>query len=373
MRVLYVLDEFTGRTAGTEGQFLQLLTGVRSRQTDVEVMVLRSSPALQELGDVPTTVLELRSLASLDAAAALWRLVTGARAARADVAHLFFNDASIACPIPLKLAGIPVIVSRRDLGFWYTPGALRLLRMNRVAVSTVVANSLAVKREVVRQERYPESRVTVIHNGWQQREVPEEPARVRAGLGIPASAKLLLIVANLRPLKRVDDAIRIAALALRGDPDVWLAIVGADRSGATGSEQERLVSLARELGVAERVVFAGSRADPWPVISACDVGLLCSETEGLSNTLIEYSAAGKPVVCSSVGGNGEVVADSQSGFLFATGNVEQAADRVGQLLRDPDLSRRMGVFGRELVASRFGMEQMVESHLRLYAAVAQSD
>ncbi len=372
MRVLYVLDEFAGRTAGTEGQFLQLVSGVRARNADVLVMALRSSPALQELSDIPTRVLGLHSLASLGAVGALWRLVRAARAAGADIAHLFFNDTSIACPIPLRLAGIPVIVSRRDLGFWYTPGMLRLLRMNRSAVSTVVANSLAVKREVVRQERYPESRVTVIHNGWRQREVCEELAQVRGALGIPAAAKMLLIVANLRPLKRVDDAIRITALALRADPDVWLAVVGADRSGATGSERERLASLARELGVADRVVFAGSRADPWPVISACDVGLLCSESEGLSNTLIEYSAAGKPVVCSSVGGNAEVVADSQSGYLYALGNVEQAAGKVGQLLRDPELSRRMGVLGRQLVASRFGIEQMVESHLRLYAAVARS-
>lgn len=371
MRVLYVLDEFGGRTAGTEGQFLQLVAGVRARKADVMVMLLRSSPALlQELGDIPTTVLGLGSLASLGAVGALWRLVKGARAAGAGVAHVFFNDASIACPIPLRMAGIPVIVSRRDLGFWYTPSALRLLRVNRHAVSTVVANSLAVKREVVRRERYPENKVTVIHNGWRLREVHEEPAQVRGALGIPAAAKMLLIVANLRPLKRVDDAIRITALALQDDPDVWLAVVGEDRPGTTGSERERLASLARELGVAERVVFAGSYADPWPVISACDVGLLCSESEGLSNTLIEYSAAGKPVVCTLVGGNEEVIADAQSGFLYSPGNVEQAAGKVDQLLRDPELRQRMGAAGRQVVASRFAIEQMVESHLRLYAALA---
>jgi glycosyltransferase involved in cell wall biosynthesis len=372
MRVLYVLDEFAGRTAGTEGQFLELMAGVRARNTDVQVMLLRSSPAVKELDDIPTSILGLKSLASLGAVGALWRLARGARAAGADLAHVFFNDASIACPIPLRMAGIPVIVSRRDLGFWYTPNALRLLRMNRLAVSNVVANSVAVKREVVRQERYQESKVTVIHNGWRLRDVSEDRALARRALRIPAAAKLLLLVANLRPLKRVEDAIRITAVALRGDPDVWLAVVGADRPGATGSERERLASLARELGIADRVVFAGASADPWPIISACDIGLLCSETEGLSNTLIEYSAAGKPVVCTRVGGNEEVVADAQSGYLYSVGNVEQAAANVAALLRDPDLRRRMGVVGRQLVASRFGIEQMVESHLRLYATVARA-
>lgn len=371
MRVLYVLDEFAGRTAGTEGQFLELVAGVRARRVDVLVMVLRASPALKDLDGIPTRVLGLDSLASLGAVGALWRLARGARAAGADVAHVFFNDASVACPVPLRMAGIPVIVARRDLGFWYTPAVLRLLRMNRSAVSTVVANSHAVKREVVRQERYPEGKVTVIHNGWRSREIAVDSAPVRGALGIPAAAKMLLIVANLRPLKRVDDAIRITALALRADPDVWLAVVGEDRRGVTGSERERLASLARELGVAQRVVFAGSQADPWSIISACDVGLLCSESEGLSNTLIEYSAAGKPVVCSRVGGNEEVIDDSQSGFLYTVGNVEQAAGKVGQLLRDPQLRLRMGVVGRHLVANRFGIDQMVESHMRLYVSMAR--
>lgn len=368
MRILYVLDDFGMRTAGTEGQFLELVAGVQARKAEVQVVLLRASPVLTEL---PVKVLGLRSLGSLNALRAIWRLVSWARAARADVAHLFFNDASIACPLPLRMAGIPVIVSRRDLGFWYTPRALRVLRMNRYAVAGVVANSQAVKREVVRQERYPEDKVLVIPNGWRTRELREDQAQVRSALGVPAGARMLLCVANLRPLKRVDDAIRIAGRALRHDPDVWLTVVGADRSGATGSERARLGVLARELGIEGRVVFAGEIADPWPIVSACDIGLLCSESEGLSNTLIEYSAAGKPVVCTRTGGNDEVVADSQSGFLFPPGDIEAAAARVVQLLRDPQLAGEMGAVGRRLVESRFKVDQMVESHLRLYAAVAR--
>lgn len=366
MRILYVLDGFGMRTAGTEGQFLELVAGVQARHAEVQVVLLRASSVLTEL---PVKVLGLRSLGSLNALRAIWRLVSWARATRADVAHLFFNDASIVCPFPLRMAGIPVIVSRRDLGFWYTPGVLRVLRINRHAVAGVVANSQAVKREVVSQERYPQDKVAVIPNGWRTREPNEDSAGVRRTLGVPAGAKMLLCVANLRPLKRVDDAIRIAALALRDDPDVWLTVVGADRPGVRGSERERLGALARELGVDGRVVFAGEIADPWPIVSACDIGLLCSETEGLSNTLIEYSAAGKPVVCTRTGGNEEVVADSQSGFLFPPGDIEAAAGRVLQLLGDPRLAGKMGVIGRRLVESRFGLEQMVESHLRLYASL----
>jgi glycosyltransferase involved in cell wall biosynthesis len=143
-------------------------------------------------------------------------------------------------------------------------------------------------------------------------------------------------------------------------------VVGADRPGNSGSEQQRLQGLAAELGVADRVVFAGAREDPWPIVQASDICLLCSETEGLSNALIEYSAAGKPVLCTAAGGNSEVVLDGVSGFVFQTGDVRYAAGKVTQLLSDPALAASMGARGRQRVNEQFAVDGMVERHLELY-------
>ena len=371
MRVLYVLDEFSERTAGTEGQFLELMAGVRARHAQVSIAVLRGGSALEKaLPDVPFRVLGLTSLRSPSAIAALWRLVRWARAQRSQIAHLYFNDVSIACPLPLRLAGLPVVVSRRDLGFWYTAGNLRLLRLNRWAVDAVITNAEAVKEQVIAREHYPERKVITVHNAWRDRAASSDPPTVRTALGIPDGARVLLVLGNLRPLKRVDDAIRILALVAAHFDDAWLCVVGADRVSNGGSEQRRLQALAVELGIAHRVVFAGSRADPWPIVQACDIGLLCSESEGLSNALIEYSAAGKPTVCTGAGGNGEVVVDGMSGFIFPTGDVPCAAERVLQLLRDPALAAAMGAYGRRCITERFSVERMIDRHLSLYHALA---
>lgn len=367
MRILYVLDEFSERTAGTEGQFLELIAGMRARNAQVCVAVLRGGSKLEQtLADVPFLALGLTSLRSLSALRALRKLTGWARAQRSQLAHLYFNDTSIACPIPLRLAGLPVVVSRRDLGIWYTSANLRLLRVNRWAISAVVANADAVKKQVIAQEHYPERKVITIYNAWRDRAACSDPASLKGELGIPASAKVLLSLGNLRPLKRVDDSIRVLALVRAARDDVWLCIVGADRVGSSGSERSRLQALAVELGVANYVVFAGSREDPWPLVQACDIGLFCSESEGLSNALIEYCAAGKPVVCSAAGGNAEVVVDGMSGFIFPTGDVRTAAERVERLLRDAVLAAEMGGCGRRRVIECFSVEHMIDRHMVLY-------
>lgn len=370
MRVLYVLDEFAERTAGTEGQFLELVLGLKARKVDFSIALLREAPALERLlPDVPKVVLGLKSLRSPSTLGALWKLMRWARKQGSQLAHIYFNDASIACPAPLRLVGLPVIVSRRDLGLWYTPGNLPLLRLNRHAVTTVVANADAVKRHTMEHEHYPESKVVTIYNGWRGRAADADRLAVRRELGIPADARVLLTVGNLRPLKRMDDAIRILAQAKAGFDNVWLCVVGADRAGSKGSEKQRLQGLAAELGVAERVIFTGAREDPWPIMQACDIPMLCSETEGLSNALIEYSAAGKPVICTAAGGNAEVVLDGVSGFVFQTGDVRYAAEKVTRLLGDPALAASMGEQGRQRVSQQFAVDGMVEQHLVLYRSL----
>jgi hypothetical protein len=81
--------------------------------------------------------------------------------------HCFFNDSSLIAPFFLKLAGLRVLVSRRDMGIWYTPGVLRILRFVSRFVDRYVANSRMVGRHVQNQERVSAERITVIYNGYE--------------------------------------------------------------------------------------------------------------------------------------------------------------------------------------------------------------
>ena len=300
--ILFVLDSFPAPKAGTETQVWLLAQGLDRAVYKVGFLLLGESEFLaREMPEAARYVVGTRRMRSLAFWAGAWRAMRAARRDGFRIAHTWFNDSAIALPLPLKAAGFQVIGSRRDLGFWYTPANLRLLRLNTRFVDRVVCNSEAVREVVMREEGFAREHTDVIYNGVARGPSGIDRAAVRHRLGLPQDAVVGCVVANLRPLKRVQDAIAGLAQVAQGLPVVHLAIVGEDRAGEAGSHRVELERIAHELGVAHRIHFLGPLADPMPVIEASDFGVLCSETEGFSNSLLEYLAAGLPAVATNVG------------------------------------------------------------------------
>jgi glycosyltransferase involved in cell wall biosynthesis len=371
IRVLYLLDGFPDPHAGTENQFWLLFRKLDRSRFEPAITLLKSSEFLQaRVTDAP---LETLGVVRLRSPRSLWRVFAAALRARTrgfDVVHLFFNDVSLVFPPLFRLFGIPVIVSRRDLGFWYTPGNLRLLRINARLAAAVVANCEAVRDAVIGAEHYDPRKVRVIYNGIGRN--PSAARRdVRTELSVSADARLIIIVANLRPLKRIDDAVRALAVIGYGLESAHLVVAGEDRVDAAGrSVRAQLETLAAQLHVHDRLHFLGKIAEPLPVIRAADVCVLCSETEGLSNTVIEYMLAGKAAVCTRVGGNSELVIEGRTGHLVPVGDVQALAGAVSGLLRDPARARVYGEAARHRALELFRPEAMVGHHEALYTELA---
>ncbi len=102
-----------------------------------------------------------------------------------------------------------------------------------------------------------------------------------------------------------------------------------------------------------------------------DVAVLSSRSEGLSNTLIEYAAAGLPIVATDVGGNGEVVAHGENGYLVPPGRPDQLADAIVQLLRDPALRATFGRAGQAKVAREFDEETVTGAYVDYYQSLVR--
>lgn len=370
LKLLFILDAFPDPHAGTEGQFWLLFNRLDRAALEPAILLLRPSPFLSaNVQDVPLKVLNVTSVKS---PSALWRIAGAVRWAKREgfeVAHIFFNDSAVVFPIPLRLAGLRVIVSRRDLGFWYSSATMPLLRLNARFVDAAVANCNAVKRVVHDKEGIPAQRIHVIYNGIIRSEIGSS-AGIRERFGLPPYARLIVIVANLRPLKRNADAIR-ALGALPGElSDINVVFVGEDRDGDGGNSHRReLEDLARSLGVERRIHFTGKVPDPMPIVAEATLCMLCSETEGLSNAVIEYMLAGKPVVCTDVGGNAELVAHGENGFVVPVGDVPAMVASLTQLLGS---EQRRVAFGRESAARAarlFSTDAMCREHHRLYESL----
>lgn len=186
---------------------------------------------------------------------------------------------------------------------------------------------------------------------------PRDEARNALGLG---AAPLLVSVGRLNREKGMHHAIH----ALTSLGDVKLALVGA------GEERPGLERLAHEIGVADRVLFAGKqpREAVAAYLAAADVFLFPTErAEAAPMVLPEAMACGIPVVASRIGGIPEVVGpDEATALLVPPGDVEALVGAVRRLLGDPDLAARLGKAARSRIEEEYTLERMVERTLHVY-------
>jgi len=194
-------------------------------------------------------------------------------------------------------------------------------------------------------------RVRTIYNGVPDIAVEPLP-RVTTGPVIGA-------VGRLSPEKGFDVAIR----ALRDVPGATLVIVGG------GGEQVRLVELANELGVADRLELMGWSDEPRRYLSGFDVFVLPSRQEGFPLAVVEAMLAGVPVVAADVGSVGEAVIDGETGLLAPAGDAQAFAERLRQLLSDRELARRLGSSGRDRARELFTAKAMALAFESLYREI----
>jgi len=187
--------------------------------------------------------------------------------------------------------------------------------------------------------------------------------KIRTESGISPEAPVLGIVARLTPAKDHAMLLRAFVRVRERIPGARLLIVG---DGELGDE---LKADAAGLGLAESVIFTGARRDIPSLLSAMDVFVLSSYTEGLAMTLLEAMAARLPVVATSVGGNAEAVADGETGIIVPPRDPEIFADTVIGLLGDPDRMQKMGQAGLARAERLFSTQAMVGAYVGLYERI----
>lgn len=363
MRIYLMIDYYSGPIAGTEKQVFILARELSKAGHEVCLFVLRRTQyTLQAISDFPCPIecLDVHSILSLRTARIFAAFRKRILRERPHVVHAFFNDSAILAPLACATGSTKVFTSRRDMGFWYTRSILLALSLANRRVAGVICNSRAVASEVKRREKIASQKILIVPN-----------ARTTATLGDDASLPpterpdggiRLCLVANFRPLKRIQDLIHACALAKRKIPKLVAFIVGAPLDAAYTSS---LLSLSGELSLEGTVIFRPHTDAPAQLMKQCDIGILTSESEGLSNTLMEYMACGLPIVCSAAGGNAELVEDGVNGFLYPVGDIEMLAEKIVRLSASSQLRRKLGQEGARRV-QEYSPELIAAQYLGAY-------
>jgi glycosyltransferase involved in cell wall biosynthesis len=361
LSILQVLEKGSF-TTGSVVQMYELARGLAARGHRVAVV---SRPG-GEVGErcradgIPFFPLPLRHEFDLASARRLARLFDERGA---DVVHVHKGIAhSAALFATLFARKRPVLVVNRGVSFPLDAASSLKYRFRLDAVVTVCED---IRRVVIASGGVPPGKVQVVYAGVDlSRFDPSraDGASVRREWGVEADEKLLVQV-GAREWKGWRDLVSAAAILSGEFPRLRTAVVACKDE----TERDRVLAFARERGVGGRVLAVGFRGDMPDVLAAADVVAdLSSEGLGITGTIREAMALGRPVVASAAGGNPELVEDGVSGLLVPPRDTSGVAAAVRRILSDPSLAARLGAAARERVVRGFSTEIRLDRIEELY-------
>ena len=354
-----LMSDTLGFDAGTERQVAETARRLDPAKFDVHVCCLEPSPQLDSLKSVCSTAIF---------PTAKFNSVQGIRQGLQmrqyfdrhgiQIVHAYMNKSAMFAVFSSVFSDRIVVTSRLNTGYWYTLGGKVKFNFLNLATSRVMANSEEAKRIAVSAELLlrPEM-VDVVYQGVDMKTFCPglgNPS-VCDDLGIPRNARVVGIVANLRPVKDLPLFLRAAAIVAETFDDVVFLIVGK------GELYQELLTLSHDLGLHGRVFFTQGKGKVMDYLSRMSVGCLTSISEGFSNSILEYMAAGLPVVATAVGGNLEAIVDGATGCLVHKRTPEAFAAPLIALLRDPETARAMGKRGFQRCTERFELGITIRS------------
>jgi glycosyltransferase involved in cell wall biosynthesis len=366
VRVCFLIDELA--TAGTETQLLALIRHLDRQRVQPYLALLRgeapSSRAL-EPNDCPVLRLGVGALRSPSTLLKASRFVNFLRRERIDVLQAYFPDSSY-FGLPLaRLAGTTHrLRTRNNIGHEMTPLRRFLGRaLNRFTTASI-ANCAAARDALLADERPRPGSVFVLENGVDLDRFTALPAPAAR---TPTAPACVGAVANLRPVKGLDVFVSAAALLASAHPAVTF------RVGGEGEHRAALERQITEKRLTGRFVLPGAARDVPAFLGALDLAVLPSRAEGMSNALLEYMAAGRPIVATAVGGTPDLLADGQHGLLVPPADAARLAGAIDRLLRDPELARRLGAAARRRARERYSRAAMVQRFEELYTRLVHEE
>lgn len=361
IRVMYVVPDL--RVGGAERHVTKLMPNLdRSRFEAAVVCIGTEGELFADLAESDTRAVALHRT-KRDAVRALLDLIREMRTFAPDVVITRGYNAEMLGRIAAWLTRVPhSVVWVRNYGDTEPRSAVRR-SADRVLDRVTTAYYGLARAQVeymVGELQYPREKIRVIHNGVDPDVFKHTDDRSAvSSLGIGESDNVVGIVAVLRPEKDHESFLRAARRVVDEMPDTKFLIVG------DGPMRAQIETRIEQLGLNDSVILAGARADVAQVMRALDVFVLSSYTvECFPNALLEAMAAGRPAVCTAVGGVPEMIEESVTGYLVPPADVDALANRLIRLLANPSLAQQMGRAARRRAETKFSLRSSVAASER---------
>lgn len=364
MKILFFIESL--QSGGKERRAVELITYLKERSTgyEMELVLTEAEIHFEEIykTGIPITVLKRRGF-KYDPGL-FSRFYRICRRFRPDVIHtwgkmstFYAIPSRLLCGTPLVANLISDTLQRSGKYSFYA----FLKKINIFFSDAVLSNSVAG----LRTYNIHTSKAKVIYNGVELSRFSFNPdaRKVRKELNIRRKY-VVIMVATFSELKDYDLFLNVALATSRLRDDVCFLAVGDGPLFDHIRERIRNESIGN-------VILAGRRTDVERLISASDIGILCSYSEGISNSIIEYMALGKPVIATDIhGGSRELITEGITGYCVER-NTLTIRNLIEFLIDNPDLRNEMGKKGRQKVESFFSVSRMGREYEDLYESLVE--
>jgi|GEM_PF-150881 len=263
-----------------------------------------------------------------------------------------------------KLTGVPYIINGEH-GTIYADNKVQIIaqRFLFMFVDKIVAMSKNLKNDLISTFGLSDKKITVVYNGLDiERFKPNMKLgeQGRREIGINDGEKVIGSVGRLIHGKDYKTFLLAAKLLLLNNPLLRFVIVG------NGSVRKDLEIFTEELGIEKNVIFTGERFDIPKMLNLMDFYVSTSLDEGLSNTILEALAAGKPIIATNVGGTPEIIKDGINGFLIQPKDEKRLSHIILELLSNKELFTDISAAACQSVRDNFSLSRMVTNYEDLY-------
>lgn len=370
MKILFVIDQLD--CGGAEQQLITLCKGLKRFGHEPHVITIYERNNLRgELDAIQVPVQVAAKYGWLDLTV-VWRLKRLIDKATPDLVHAYLSGACTLTPMTKWIgATAPILQSERNIEVWRRGVRLCLDKFVRRRVVGITCNAHIIKERLVEVEGVPSEKIVVIHNGLgiDRCSRPSKAAidLARRHIGAPEGATIVICVANLNWRKSHDILIRAFFEARKRLGNLFLLLIG---SGELEIQVRKLIDELRISGSSRLITDC---TNPLPFLCASNIAILTSIVEGCSNALLEAMAMGLPIIASDAGGNSELVAHGQGGYLCPIGDVDCFANTLIRLAAEPKQWISMGQYNVRQVTEKFSMDIMIARTIELYESILGSN
>lgn len=356
MRICFVIDGL-GK-GGKERQFSYLLTQLLRNGHECIIISFDKRIGFEAFEDkrIIRFFLKPKSRKNLLASTAIFSIC---KHENPDVIHAWDTYSSLCGVLASKWLGIPLINGSIRTTFTQNRPFPRLLRrLSYATAQSVVANSLAGMQS---EGKSLNKKYRVIYNGFDLQTLHALTPGLEHQLPNQEDEQYVMMLANYSRFKDYSTLISAAREVVKELPQVRFILAGKEVKNSLAA------TIPNELK--DQILLYNEITKVDEVLQQIRVGILSSNTEGISNTVMEYMAHKKPVVATNIGGMREIVIDGETGFLIPENDPGGMANAICKLLKDQDLQESMGLRGFENLSQKFSLEKMTGEYQQLYLSM----